>query len=84
MSAIPKAMGVGLDVRLDMQILKVNADQSGWHLCYDKKEYVATHIVMAVPKLQIAGLLGYTHPLIPQIADVKMEPGFNVDGYRIW
>ena len=33
---------------------------------------------MTVPKLQIVGLLGYTHPLIPQIADVKMEPGLTL------
>jgi predicted NAD/FAD-dependent oxidoreductase len=78
MSAIPKAMGVGLDVRLGTQILKVNANQSGWHLHYDETEYVATHIVVTVPKPQIAGLLGYTHPLIPQIADVKMEPGLTL------
>ena len=78
MSAIPKAMGVGLDVRLGTQILKVNANQSGWHLHYDETEYVATHIVMTVPKPQIAGLLGYRHPLIPQIADVKMEPGLTL------
>ena len=63
MSAIPKAMGVGLDVRLGTQILKVNADQSGWHLRYDETEYVATHIVMTVPKPQIAGLTTYRYSL---------------------
>ncbi|MBT5931278.1 MAG: FAD-dependent oxidoreductase [Rhodobacteraceae bacterium] len=78
MSAIPKAMGVGLDVRLGTQILKVTADQFGWHLHYGETQYVATHIVVTVPKPQIAGLLDYAHPLVAQLGDVKMEPGLTL------
>ena len=78
MSAIPKAMGAGLDIRLGTQVLEVKADEAGWHLYYGETEYVATHIVVTVPKPQIAGLLGCKHPLIPQIADVKMKPGLTL------
>ena len=78
MSAIPKGMGAGLEVRLGTQISKVHTDEAGWHLHYGETEYIATHVVVTVPKPQVAGLLGCAHPLVAQTADVKMEPGLTL------
>lgn len=78
MSGISKGMAVGLDVRLSTQITAIHADQAGWRLQFDDSQYVVSHVVVIVPQPQLAGLLGGAHPLVAQIADVKMAPGLTL------
>ena len=74
MSAIPKAMSIGLDIRSNTQITAIHPDTTGWRLYHDDATYLATHVVMTVPAPQVAGLLGDTHPFAAQISRVKMTP----------
>jgi renalase len=74
MSGVPRAMAVGLDVRLGAQVTAVRATLSGWQLDTGAACIEARHLVMTVPAPQAAALLGDGHPLHDRIADIAMAP----------
>ncbi|MFD0857427.1 NAD(P)/FAD-dependent oxidoreductase [Roseovarius aquimarinus] len=74
MSAIPKALGAGRDVRQGAQIASVTREGGGWRLRGDGIDHAARHVVLTVPAPQVAGLIGAAHPLVAELAQVRFAP----------
>jgi predicted NAD/FAD-dependent oxidoreductase len=74
MSGLPRAMAVGLDVRLGTHVTAVRAMPGGWQLATGATCIETRHLVMTVPAPQAAVLLGAEDPLYPCIAAVTMAP----------
>ena len=74
MSAIPKALGAGLDIRQGVQVTRLQQDGKGWVLHLESGPLRASHVVVTVPAPQVAGLLGAEHPLAAALAPVRLAP----------
>lgn len=74
MSAIPKAIGVGLDIRHGVQATRLVQDGDAWVVQSDDGPIRAKRVVVTVPAPQVAGLLGPDHPLVAALAPVRMAP----------
>lgn len=74
MSAIPKALGAGLDIRQNAQVARVVQDDDRWALHLDTDTMRAARVVVTVPAPQVAGLLGAEHPLVVALAPVRLAP----------
>jgi renalase len=74
MSAIPKALGAGLDIRLNAQIARLVQNGDGWVLHLGTDTFRAARVVITVPAPQVAGLLGADHPLVATLAPVQLAP----------
>jgi renalase len=74
MSALPKALGAGLDVRQNTQVLRLVADAGGWLLHLADGALRAASVVVTVPAPQVAALLGADHPLVAALGRVQMAP----------
>lgn len=74
MSALPKALGAGLDVRLSTQISSMSSVDRGWSLRDEVSNHHASHVVLAIPAPQALALLGSTHTLASRLADVRFDP----------
>ena len=74
MSAIPKALGVGLDIRQGVQVTRLQQDGDGWVLQMEGASLRTAHVVVTVPAPQVAGLLGAEHPLVAELAPVRLAP----------
>ena len=74
MSAIPKALGAGLEIRQNAQVARLVQDDDGWALHLESTTLRAARVVMTVPAPQMAGLLGADHPLVAALAPVRLAP----------
>ncbi|MDP1575223.1 MAG: FAD-dependent oxidoreductase [Cypionkella sp.] len=74
MSAIPKALGAGLEIRQNAQVARLVQDGDGWALHLESTTLRAARVVMTVPAPQMAGLLGADHPLVAALAPVRLVP----------
>ncbi len=74
MSAIPKALGAGLDIRQKSPVTRLHQDGDGWVLELENGSLRASRVVVTVPAPQVAGLLGADHPLVAQLASVRLAP----------
>jgi renalase len=74
MSGLARAMAAGLDVRQLAQVTSVRPSQSGWLVQIGAVADIFDCVVITVPAPQIAGLLGQEHPIITQVADVRLAP----------
>lgn len=74
MSAIPKALGDGLDIRQGMQVARLVQDDEGWELRLDDSVLRSRRVVITVPAPQVAGLLGADHPLVAALSPVQLAP----------
>ncbi len=74
MSAIPKALGAGLDMRQNAQVTRLVQDGDDWVLHLDTGTTRAAQVVVTVPAPQVAGLLGADHQLVAALAPVRMAP----------
>ena len=74
MSAIPKALGAGLDIRQNAQVARVVQGGDGWMLHLNTGTMRAAQVVVTVPSPQVADLLGAEHPLAVAIAPVRLAP----------
>jgi hypothetical protein len=74
MSALPKALGVGLDIRQNTQVLRLTLDSRGWLLHLADGSLQAATVVVTVPAPQVASLLGADHPLVAPLGAVQMAP----------
>jgi renalase len=74
MSAIPKALGAGLDIRQAVQVSRVQQDGDGWVLHLESTVLRAARVVVTVPAPQVAGLLGAEHPLVAALSPVRLAP----------
>lgn len=74
MSALPKGLGAGLDIRQNAQVTQVTRSHEGWTLRVGDVDHLAARVVITVPAPQVAGLLGADHPLVGPLADVQLAP----------
>ena len=74
MSAIPKALGVGLDIRPNTQVARLEPQADGWLLHLGEGTLHAARVVVTVPAPQVAGLLGADHPLVAALDAVQIAP----------
>lgn len=74
MSAIAKALGAGLDIRQKSLVTRLHHDGDGWVLDLENGSLRATRVVVTVPAPQLAGLLGADHPLVAEVAPVRLAP----------
>lgn len=74
MSSLAKAMAVGLDIRQEVQVTAVRPSDSGWSVQAGETIHAATRVVVTVPSPQVAALLGAEHPLVAEIAGVRLDP----------
>jgi predicted NAD/FAD-dependent oxidoreductase len=74
MSAIPKALGVGLDIRQNAQVMRLEREADGWVLHLPDSTLRAGRVVVTVPAPQVAALLGADHPLVVALAAVRLAP----------
>ena len=74
MSAIPKALGAGLDIRQNAQVARVVQNDDGWALHLDTGTMRAARVVVTVPAPQVADLLGAEHRLVAALAPVRLAP----------
>ncbi len=74
MSAIPKALGAGLEIRQNAQVARLVQDGDGWVLHLENTTLRAARVVVTAPAPQVAGLLGADHPLVAALAPVRLAP----------
>ena len=74
MSAIPKALGAGLDVRQGMQVARLQKEGDGFVLHVNGDTLRADQVVITMPAPQVAGLLGGDHPLVAALSAVRLAP----------
>lgn len=74
MSALPKALGAGLELRLSTQIISMAPLEHGWSLRNEEAELHASHVVLAIPAPQALALLGGDNPLAVRVAAVRFDP----------
>jgi predicted NAD/FAD-dependent oxidoreductase len=72
-SAIPKALGAGLEIRQNARVARLLQDDDGWALHLDTGTMRAARVVVTVPAPQ-ADLLGAGHPLLHALAPVRFAP----------
>ncbi len=74
MSAIPKALGAGLDIRQGVQVTRLQQYGEGWVLHFEGGTLRCAHVVVTVPAPQVAVLLEVGHPLVANLASVRLAP----------
>ncbi|MCW4149292.1 FAD-dependent oxidoreductase [Halomonas sp. 18H] len=74
MSGLPQAMAAGLDVRLGTRVTSLARQDEGWRVATDHGEFVARRVVLTVPAPQVAPLIGENHPLVAELAHVRLAP----------
>lgn len=74
MSAVPRALAAGLDVRQEIEVTGLYPSSGGWEVRTADQELEAPRVVLTVPAPQVAPLLGQNEPLVTQIAYVRMAP----------
>lgn len=74
MSALPKGLGLGLDIRQGVQVAGLQQDGDGWLVQVEGAVLRAARVVVTVPAPQVAGLLGQGHPLVADLAPVRLAP----------
>ncbi|SEN92177.1 hypothetical protein SAMN05216227_10326 [Pseudorhodobacter antarcticus] len=74
MSALPKALGAGLDIRQNAQVLRLVPDAGGWLLHLADGTLRAASVVVTVPAPQVAALMGADHPLVARLGAVQIAP----------
>jgi len=74
MSALAKALGVGLDIRQGVQVKGITKTHDGWALQLGDSVLKARRVVLTVPAPQVAGLIGAEHPLVADLAPVRLAP----------
>ena len=74
MSALPRALGAGLDIRQNVQVTRLEPDADGWTVHLGDGTLRAAHVVLTVPAPQVAALLGNDHPLVARLGAVHIAP----------
>ena len=74
MSAIPKALAAGLDIRQGVQVTRLQQDGDRWLVDMEGASLRADRVVVTVSPPQVAGLLGHGHPLVAALAPVRLAP----------
>lgn len=78
MSALPRALAAGLDVRQEIEVTGLQSTPQGWIVQTADAQFEATRVVLTVPAPQVAPLLGDDDQLVQQIANVEMAPSLTL------
>ena len=74
MTAVPRALACGLDIRQTCEVTGLIADNRGWQAITQHQVWNAPRVVVTIPAPQVAGLLGSDHPLSTRVREIRMEP----------
>ncbi|MDX5400896.1 MAG: FAD-dependent oxidoreductase [Rhodobacterales bacterium] len=74
MSALPRALAEGLDVRQGIEVSGLQPAPQGWIVLAEAMRIETRLVVLTVPAPQVAPLLGRDHPLADQVSRVAMDP----------
>lgn len=74
MSALPRSLADGLDVRLNTQVNGLSFVGNCWRLAVGDRVEEAERVVMTVPAPQARALLGPDHPLAAALDEVRLAP----------
>lgn len=74
MSALPKALATGLDVRLNQTVTAVIRQSDCWQVQLAGTTIEAARVIVTVPAPQALSLLGESHPLSAALRSVVMGP----------
>jgi predicted NAD/FAD-dependent oxidoreductase len=74
MSALPRHLARGLDVRLEVEVSSVRADAGGWLVASGDERLRFDRVVVTAPAPQTATLLGPDSPLAAELAPVRLDP----------
>jgi renalase len=78
MSALPRALAAGLDVRQEIEVTGLQPTPQGWMVQTADAQFEAPRVVVTVPAPQVAPLLGDDDQLVQQIANVEMTPSLTL------
>ncbi|WP_168217516.1 NAD(P)/FAD-dependent oxidoreductase, partial [Paracoccus liaowanqingii] len=71
MSAIPKALAAGLDIRQGAMVTALKRQDRVWHLGGEGFAHQADLVVLAIPAPQARDLLGADHPFAADLAQIS-------------
>ncbi len=74
MTALAKALAVGVTVHQGHEVSRVTRVDGDWHLRIGATDHQAARVVITVPAPQVAGLLGPDHPLTAPLRAVQIDP----------
>ena len=74
MSALPRALAHGLEVRQGVEVRAIRRGDTGWTVHTDTEVVSARAVVATVPAPQVAALVGTDHALVPGLAEVRLAP----------
>lgn len=74
MASLPKALAIGLNIKQQVEVKALRQHGPQWLLETNDEEISARQLVMTIPPLQAARLLGETHPLNKTLATIEMAP----------
>ncbi len=74
MSALPRAMAQGLDVRQGVEVSSVRRESTAWVVEAGVNRFLADRVVLTVPAPQATELLGPGHPLAAPLQSVELAP----------
>ncbi|MCC5985203.1 MAG: FAD-dependent oxidoreductase [Rhodobacteraceae bacterium] len=74
MSALPRFLATGLDVRQGVQVQALAPAGGGWTLHAGDAAFTADRVVLTVPAPQAAAILGTDHPFAAALESVEMAP----------
>lgn len=74
MSAVPKALAQGLDVRQLVEVTGLMPDGGAWQVQAGDTMFRAARVVLAIPAPQALRLLGVSHPWAAALSAVEMAP----------
>ena len=73
-SAIARALGAGLDIRQNVQVLRLVPDAGGWLLHLHGSTLRTARVVVTVLAPQVAALFGASYPLVAAFGPVQLAP----------
>lgn len=74
MSALPRALACGLDVRQATEVSEIRRVNKSWIVTAGEQCFEADRLVLTVPAPQVTPLLSGNHRLVTALDSVKMEP----------
>lgn len=74
MSALPRALAAGLEIRQNTQVARIVPEGGGWTLHLPGGAIRAARVVLTLPAPQAAALLPADHPLAAALAPVRLDP----------
>lgn len=74
MASVPRAMAEGVSITHQAEVTALAWRDGSWHITSTAGDFSAKRVVLTIPAPQVAGLLGHSHPFVPDLAQVIMDP----------